>query len=535
MSLNRQGLLLNAVMAAALVAVLGGALRRFLPAWEPGYLVVACLLVAVEAGLVHHVLRRDRMWSDELVRYVVPEVFVMLVVMRVAVTLSFGATTLDADMGRWLYDPLSIFDPAFVGAIFVGLAVGVSTHTTMQHLSELAPQQFERADLQASEHQHVAQRVSQDRAAIVRRISSRFVAGGVVLLLSLSLETVNIQQIAGPSRPISSLSAAGALAYLVGGFLLYSQARLALLQSRWRLEGAGVAVGIARRWTRASWLLIVGVAGAAALLPRTYGLGLLDTLGYLFGIVGYAFVLVGYLVVWLVGLLALIPTWLLSLIVPNGGSGPAEAPIAPPPLPMPPAAAREPQLFPALIFWACMLLLIVYAASIIIQRHPGLLRAVVARGPLAWFLQRFGLLWRDTHSWATQVAHTVQSRMRRPAPPSPRGPLLRLSRLAPRELVRYFYRSILQRAAARGLPRRQGQTPYEYGADLANRLPDAQQDIDDLTEAFVVAQYSGRPVGPEDVRRARRPWARVRWRLRALMTHPAPGERPQEEEYREDA
>jgi hypothetical protein len=521
MSFNRQGLLLNAVMISALVAVICGTIRRFLPAWQPLYLVAACFLITIEAGLVHYAFRRDRMWADELMRYLVPEVCVMVVVMRIAVTLSLGTATLGADLRGWLYDPLSIFDPLFVGAIILGLIIGVLTHTAMHNLFELAPQQFEGSDLLVAEHRHLAQRVSEERAAIVRRISSRFASGGVLLLLALSLETVNIERIGAQGGPISRMSAAGALAYLVSGFLLYSQARFALLQSRWRLEGASVAAGVGRRWTRASWALIGGVATAALLLPRAYGMGLLDTLGSLFGILGYAFVLVGYVVVWIISLLALIPAWLLSLFGSTTGPSPATGPIAPPVLPPPPAAIREPQLLPALIFWICMLLLAFYAAAIVLQRHPGLWRAVMTRGPLAWFLQRLGLLWRDTRSWAGQVAQAVQERLRRPPPPPRRGPLLRLSQLAPRELVRYFYRSILQRAAARGLPRRSGQTPYEYGATLTDRLPEAQRDIDELTEAFVVAQYSAKPVGVEEVRRARGPWARVRWRLRALAERPA--------------
>jgi hypothetical protein len=47
-------------------------------------------------------------------------------------------------------------------------------------------------------------------------------------------------------------------------------------------------------------------------------------------------------------------------------------------------------------------------------------------------------------------------------------------------------------------------------------LPGAEDEIDELTDACVVAQYSPRAVGPDDARRARRPWERLRRRLRAL-------------------
>src|SRR5215207_3991260 len=110
LKLNRQGLILNAFMLTALMAVLAGPIHRFSPAWQPIYLVGAAFLIAIEAGLVHHAFRREHMWIDELLRYILPEIFVMLIVMRVATTLGIGVATLSSDAKRWLYDPLSVFD-----------------------------------------------------------------------------------------------------------------------------------------------------------------------------------------------------------------------------------------------------------------------------------------------------------------------------------------------------------------------------------------------------------------------------------------
>jgi hypothetical protein len=213
-----------------------------------------------------------------------------------------------------------------------------------------------------------------------------------------------------------------------------------------------------------------------------------------------------------------LPLLLLSLLSgrDSGGPLPPASPLAAMPTP-PPPAKFEPNLLTALIFWVCMLLLAIYAVGLIIQRNPGLLRAMTTRGPLAWLMQQLSWLWRDTRVWASQATARARTLLRRPVTIRPaRMPALRLGRLAPRELVRYFYRSTLRRAAAGGLPRRRAQTPYEYSATLAQRLPEAQQDIAELTDAFVVAEYSPRPIGQADAQRARRPWERVRRRLRAL-------------------
>jgi hypothetical protein len=516
MSLNRQGILLNAIMLTGLSAAVAGAVGRFAPTWRPGYVVAACFLVALEAGLVHAVARAERMWTGEMLRYIVPELTVMLALMRAAATLSSSTVALAADVRRWLYDPLSIFDTLFVVYIFAGVLVGVLAHVGMRDLAELAPQPFERSTTDDEGSRRHAVVVAADRAQALRRISSRFVGGGVLLLLALGLEAVNIERIAGPSRAISWLSATGALLYLACGCLLYSQARLALLQARWRLDGVTVAGSVARHWSRASVLLIGGVVGAALLLPRAYGLGLLDTLRGLLGVVGYALALIGYAVIWLFSLLALIPALLFALFASNDTAAPTAMPRFVPPA-APPPVTHEPRLLPALIFWACMCFLTGYALWIVAQRHPGLFGALTTRGPLAWLLRQFGLAWHDARTWVGQIAERASELLQRPAaPPQRRIPSLRLRRLAPRELVFYFYRSTVRRASERGLRRRGGQTPYEYRATLVERLPEAEQALGELTDAFVTAQYSPRPIGREDARRARRPWEEVRRRLRAI-------------------
>ncbi|MBC8076801.1 MAG: DUF4129 domain-containing protein, partial [Chloroflexales bacterium] len=72
-----------------------------------------------------------------------------------------------------------------------------------------------------------------------------------------------------------------------------------------------------------------------------------------------------------------------------------------------------------------------------------------------------------------------------------------------------------QRAAQRGIGRRRSQTPYEYSADLARRLPELNDDISALTGSFVAAEYGPRPPDPVQTSVARRAWGRLRRVLRA--------------------
>jgi hypothetical protein len=166
-----------------------------------------------------------------------------------------------------------------------------------------------------------------------------------------------------------------------------------------------------------------------------------------------------------------------------------------------------------------MLLLAGYAIQIVLRRHPGLLRGLLTFTLLARLSAWLAALWGDASSWTAQAVEAAREALRpRPASPRPRGGprLPRLGSLAPRELVRYFYRSTLHRAAEGGAGRRPGQTPYEYAATLTARVPDAEQDIADLTDSFVAAQYDTRPVEPEAARRVHGPWSRLRRALRSV-------------------
>lgn len=528
MGFNRRAALLTSVMAAGLMMVVGGALRRFTPGWRPEPLVAVCFLVTLEAGFVHYAARREHMALGELARYLVPELFTMAVLMRVAATLSVDGRGVGAQLNQWLYDPLSIFEPLFVLYLLAGALVGVLAHLSMRDIHVLAPQPSETPAALSDGHRAYIVQLAEDRAGAIRGIGQRFVLGSGLLLIALGLEAVNLRQPRGPAVPISAFSTAGALLYLVSGMLLYSQARLALLQARWQQDGAHVAEAVPRRWNRSSWLLVLGIIGGAALLPRTYGRGLLETLAAGLALVGYAFALLGYMVVWLFGALVALPAWLLSLLLPTGGAPAAAAPPAPVLPPPPPAVEREPRLLAALVFWLCMAALAVYAARLVLQRHPGLLRSIVSWAPLAQLLAWLGALWRDTSAWAGQAARGAGELLRRVTAPRPGRAgrrLPRLGALAPRELVRYFYGSTLRRAAAAGVRRRASQTPYEYRATLAAQVPDAAEDIGELTEAFVAAQYSARQVAAEDAGRARGPWERLRRALRGRRAREDGGNR----------
>jgi hypothetical protein len=86
--------------------------------------------------------------------------------------------------------------------------------------------------------------------------------------------------------------------------------------------------------------------------------------------------------------------------------------------------------------------------------------------------------------------------------------------LTPRDRVRYFYLRMVGRAAERGLTRRPNETPSEFAQHLETQWPDAEEDVEALTEAFLAARYDRRPIPPSAAQSVQAIWRRVMRELR---------------------
>jgi hypothetical protein len=519
-TVNLFGVLLVALMLASLVAVGAGLSQRLFPDLRPGALIGACFLIALEVGIVHYTAQRDRTWLLERFHFIVAEAMVLLVLMRIVATLTLGLETLGADLQRWLLSPLATLDRTFFVCLLVALIVIWLARDMIQSLHALAPQPFEQQTGDDNLSRTAASSLNQERGVNFQRIKSYFVGGGVAMLFAIALQVVDVKRLAAPPLAMSPLTALAGLVYLACGFLLYSQARLSLLQARWRQDGALVDARIARIWNRSSVLLVVTIAVAALLLPRTYGMGLLDTFGliasYVLWLLSLLLFGVASLILGLIGLILAIPAFLLYWLGLQGEVNPFPAePLVLPPEPPAPVDSAPESIIPSLIFWACILILSGYALWTVVQRHP-LAQHLVARlksGVLGRVARRLAMLWQRVQHQAQQVSRTLNRQTRHPDEQRMR-PAIRLRTLAPRELVRYFYLATLHRAALRGLGRRSSQTPYEYRNTLTEQFPEARDDLTDLTESFIVATYSPRLTTSADAEHARSAWQRLRRYLR---------------------
>ena len=75
--------------------------------------------------------------------------------------------------------------------------------------------------------------------------------------------------------------------------------------------------------------------------------------------------------------------------------------------------------------------------------------------------------------------------------------------------IRAIYRELLRCGVSLGIARRPSETPYEYRPRLSARLPDGTDDIDSLTEAYVLVRYAPDSPSEAEVEAARAALDRV--------------------------
>ncbi|NJN15555.1 MAG: DUF4129 domain-containing protein [Oscillochloris sp.] len=512
-------LLLLSLLVAALVTLGSQLTIRIVPDWRPLFLPGACFLVAIEAGLVRYRMLRGMHIVPGAFRYLAAELFSLAVLMRVVASLGLGASRFRDDAALWLRDPLSALDTPFILCLIAGLVTAVIVRNGLSTLAELRPPGADHSESRIDAELYRSSQENAGRSALAR-IGGNLAWGGAVVLLALVLQVVNVDPVGGPPLPLPPRSAVAGIVYTICGFLFYSQARLGLLQVRWSLDEATVDPQVLRIWGRTAAALVFILGFGALLLPSSYGLVALDTgrLGaaILFNLIALLAIIIGVISIGMISLLLTIPLLLLALFGTNNTLNtqpPVEFVPPPPPAPPPPETATN--FTPGIIFWVAMGLLALYALWIVLRRQSWAI-AIAARirgGRIGQFVRRLLAFLPILRKQVRDFGTALGERLRRQPEPT-RPPRRRLGRLSPAELIRYFYQSTVQRANQAGISRRRSDTPYEFGARLREQIPDADEDIAGVTDAYVRSVYGPQPTNPDDAKRARSPWERLRRKLR---------------------
>ena len=113
---------------------------------------------------------------------------------------------------------------------------------------------------------------------------------------------------------------------------------------------------------------------------------------------------------------------------------------------------------------------------------------------------------------ALLLALLTRARLRRVAGSAERRQAFDDLRLAEPEArsIREVYRALLKRAANLGHAREQGETPYEFSQKLKSQEALSGPQLEAITEAYVLARYSGTRPGEEEVSRIKEVWEKLK-------------------------
>jgi hypothetical protein len=495
------------VMVSCIAMALADFSHSFLPDLRSGAVLVCAVMGALEAGVSFHVLRRGRSFGGmNIIRFRVIELGLLLVAAKVVTLLGRPWSAVMAEIRTWPGDPGRIIDlNAFLGGVALLLAWSATT-STLRDLARVGE-----PDWRGGRY-----------VSPVGELATRFFWGGALLMVLVGLGRVDFSALLSFQRPSIPGVVVTAMVYFGLGLVMLGQVRFARLQVRWRAEEVPVSADLAGRWARYGLVFALVAVLMALVLPTRYGLGLLQVAG---AVLEFA----GALIRFFFYLLFLPLLWLMYLLTRHTNLADQEPPVLADPPQMPGLFAEDAggsgpgwlETMRAIVFWIVLVGAVVYLVRNYLRDRPQLMEKLRGMRPVAILRSFLGALWRRLTGWVEAVGERLPRREQRGKEDGgrieARFQLFRPGALAPRERVLFYYRSVLHRAARRGLPRHPTQTPYEYESSLAPHLPEAEEDVRGLTDAFVEARYSRHDVDRGKAEVARHIWRRVRAALHRLV------------------
>jgi hypothetical protein len=506
-----------AAMLTCIVVAFVELAGRVVPGWRgPHYIVFAFLVAWV--GIQSERLLQHRGPDYARWRYRVVEVVIVLIAFKLIRYLPLGWDVLEADVRLWAANPGAFLDSGFIygGIAVLTLWLTAITITKSLYLMEVHPSEIP-PDPTSPDYDwwisDYGRRV--DRKAVLKGIIGSYFQGGILLLILTGLARLSVPVLFKHTPPPLSGSVINALIYFALGLALISQAHFGVLQFSWRVQRLRVSPLLGTRWAWQTVACLALIVVVALVLPTGYSVGLPQaiiwvvtaTANILFGAVSLLLYLLMLLLGWLATLLgfqqvqesASKPSLPQMPSVPQGGTGAV-------------STLTWLELLRSVVFWGIFLAILGYSIYHFFRERPGLFPGLEG-GLLARLIAWWRELWRRGLRVSARARQTIIQRLSRRL--GERGPLqpwriIRLSRLSPRQRVRYFYLSVLRRAARAGHVRRLHQTPYEYQALLSEQVPEATQDMETLTQTFVVARYSQHPVSDRESNVVKEIWRRVR-------------------------
>lgn len=497
--------LLITIMITCITVSIVNLVQLLNPDWRGVYFFLGMLLATVEAIYSYRLLRLRQLRGGTVLRYRLGEMVVLMLALK---AISFANQSLPAiwtELQLIWQDPFNFINLEYYLLLVLSAMVWLAATNTMEDFEAL----------------HDPYTFYSDNILPLDSLASRFFWGGAILVVisgvSHWLARASLASLIDLRRPSLGGIIFNVLIYFVLGLVLLSQAHLARLLARWRIQRISVTSELVKQWARYGFIFLGIVGLVAFLLPTGYSMGLLTSAGWA---IMLGLELIMFILQLILFLLSLPLIWLLSLM---GQELQMIERQTLPPLQAPEYAAGGPvpswlEVLRSLVFWLVLLAIAWYLLKVYFSDNPGLVRSLRQVRVLGFVLNLLAALWRRLAGLTQAGWDLIPKKVNLTGEA---GALRQLSlrrwagiaSLSPRERILYYYLNILDRTRQRGPARAPNQTPYEFEPRLAEAIPEAEQELNILTRAFVQARYSLDAFDDTQAELARVLWQRIRQTL----------------------
>lgn len=464
--------------------------------------------------------------------YRISEFLVVALITRIYIWIIMGGWPQFDLLGDYLRYPwILVNDGVFVLAIIAISFSWFYARMTSYLFAQLALDEAEVAYYIQPPNQRETgnQPVMRNRKEITEMFFIQWMWGCGILIVIVAITTIDLPAVTidttgvGLARlGLSPFVVFGALFYFLAGLGLLSEARFETLNARWLYLNAQKEPQVERIWYQYGLWFLVLVGILAAFLP----LGSTSLIGQaieqiLLVITGLITVL-GYFFVMLFSLL-FAPFAPPDIAETPQVSTPIPVPtLQPTPIPtIPPIVDDTPALIASSLLWAIAIVGMIMAFLFFVRGRGVKLDGRILTTIFNSLRAFMASLWGGMVDQIEDIGEAIQFRRQTGDEEDGDGGrglrpfrFFRINSLSPEEQIRYFYLSILKRAQNKGVSRETSETPIEFMDDLKTSWPEAEDEIDTLTEAFMKARYSPRHIEIEEVNPVKEKWKRAKSRLR---------------------
>lgn len=508
---------IHALLVCLLLTLMVYAVVQFgeyvVPSWNGVYLIWVGLFIAIEAQYSQRYVGKQLEFQEKIF-YRLAEIIVIVIGTRLLIYILNGFDSFLTDLRLWQENFfMNFFTGEFLFSLVILLLVWALATFLSSQLYHLEGDK-DLLEVERESRMAIFRKEVRDSLAITILIIGVFMTAGATFILlnerSKGLDTYGL-----PFRMFH------VIAFFILGLVLLSLTQFSILRVRWFLDRVPIQNNLTLRWISFSLGLLLIVAFISFILPTGYSLNALEFLNAALSIILW--------ILWAIAFILTFPiVYLLSLIFRLFGKTESQVEGLQrfvPKMPEQPETSNAGwgEWVKSLIFWTIFLLVVIFSIIYLLRQNKNLmdkLHSIRLVGMIRWLFISIRAFFSEAGEKVKEIIKEQRQRLqnRKSNTGGRFFNFINPHRLQPRDKVVFYYLAMIRRAQENGISRFPSQTPYEYEKVLDKTIPDGSQDFNSITESFLDARYSLKPIDNEQASSVEKNWQRIKNFLRNRST-----------------